>query len=475
MHLNSGLIIILTIPALLVYILLTLRPNVGLMVLVFVIYTNLSDILISKFGLPSLAQPLITLLIVVILTRTLVFQDRSQGWITPFILMGAYTLLGSLALFYASDVGQAIASLLVYLKDVIIGLVVIFYIQNAKSLRLAVWALLAAGILMGTISVFQVFTGTYSKLYAGFGQVANLSASDFRLAGVLNDPNFYAQIMVVLVPIALERFLDEKPAILRFLAGWALIVCTVTILYTYSRGSFIALGIVALLVILQQRRRPLAPVLLLLTLGFILFQFLPQQYTQRISTLLQVLPGANNSATLDASIQARSLTDIVGWTMFTDNPIFGVGIGNFNSRYLQYALQLGVGQNVETQSAHNLYLQVAAERGIVGFLSFVAILYFSFTTLAQARSLFLKQNLTEFANLSTALGIGLIGYLVAALFLHDAYIRYLWLLVGIAASFLPVARNSKSESKSDVEYHRMLFKPWLSQPFEANDAHSTND
>lgn len=348
MHLNSGLIIILTIPALLVYILLTLRPNVGLMVLVFVIYTNLSDILISKFGLPSLAQPLITLLIVVILTRTLVFQDRSQGWITPFILMGAYTLLGSLALFYASDVGQAIASLLVYLKDVIIGLVVIFYIQNAKSLRLAVWALLAAGILMGTISVFQVFTGTYSKLYAGFGQVANLSASDFRLAGVLNDPNFYAQIMVVLVPIALERFLDEKPAILRFLAGWALIVCTVTILYTYSRGSFIALGIVALLVILQQRRRPLAPVLLLLTLGFILFQFLPQQYTQRISTLLQVLPGANNSATLDASIQARSLTDIVGWTMFTDNPIFGVGIGNFNSRYLQYALQLGVGQNVET-------------------------------------------------------------------------------------------------------------------------------
>jgi hypothetical protein len=161
--------------------------------------------------------------------------------------------------------------------------------------------------------------------------------------------------------------------------------------------------------------------------------------------------------------------------MFTDNPVFGVGIGNFNSRYLQYALQLGVGQNVETQSAHNLYLQVAAERGIVGFLSFVAILYFSFTTLAQARSLFLKQKLTEFANLSTALGIGLVGYLVAALFLHDAYIRYLWLLVGIAASFLPVARNISSESKPDAEYHRMLFKPWLAQPFEADDAHSTSD
>ena len=54
MHLNSGLIIILIVPALLIYILLTLRPNIGLAALMFVIYTNLSDILISKFGLPSL-------------------------------------------------------------------------------------------------------------------------------------------------------------------------------------------------------------------------------------------------------------------------------------------------------------------------------------------------------------------------------------------------------------------------------------
>ena len=304
--------------------------------------------------------------------------------------MGTYTLLGSLSLFYASDVSQASAQLLVYLKDVIIGLVAIFYIQNTKSLRWAIWALLAAGIVMGTISFFQVFTGTYDRLYAGFGQVASLSAGDYRVAGVLADPNFYAQIMVVLVPIAFERLLDEKPLFLRFLAGWALFVCTVTILYTYSRGSFLALGIVALLAIIQQPRRPLIPVGLLLGFGLILYQFLPEQYTQRISSLLQVIPGASSSATLDSSIQARDTTDIVGWTMFIDNPIFGVGIGNFNIRYLEYARQLGLGQNVETESAHNLFLQVAAERGIFGFLSFAAIIYFSFAALGRAKSLFLK-------------------------------------------------------------------------------------
>jgi putative inorganic carbon (HCO3(-)) transporter len=447
MHLDVGLLAVLAVPALLVYILITLKPEFGLVVLVFAIYTNLSDLLISKFGLPSLAQPLVVLLVLVIFTRQLVFQDRYQGWIAPALLMGTYTLLGSLSLFYASDITQASASLLVYLKDVIIGLVVIFYIQNLKSLRLAVWALLAAGIVMGSISVFQVATGTYDRLYAGFGQVVSLSAGDYRIAGVLHDPNFYGQIMVVLVPLAFERMLDEKPLLLRLAAGWALFVCTVTILYTYSRGDFLALGLVALIAIIQQPKRPLLPAFLILVLGLLLYQFLPAQYTQRISTLLQVIPGASSSATLDPSLQARATTDIVGWTMFTDNPIFGVGVGNFNIRYLEYARQLGLGQNVETQSAHNLFLQVAAERGILGFVSFAAIVYFTFVALSRAKNQFSKQNLSDFANLSAAMSAALIGYLVAALFLHDSYIRYLWLLVGIAWSFPQAAKNLTEEDE----------------------------
>ncbi len=450
MHIDYTLLVLLSVPALITFILLTLRPGLGLVILVFAVYTNLSDILISKFGLPSLAQPLVSLLVLVIVTRWLVFQDQFQGWVAPALLMGTYTLLGSLSLFYASNVTQTSVSLLSYLKDVIIGLVAIFLIQNPKSLRWAVWSLLAAGILMGTISIFQVFTGTFSRLYAGFGQVASLSAGDYRVAGVLNDPNFYGQIMVVLVPLAFERLLDEKRLLLRILAGWALFVCIVTILYTYSRGDFLALGVVALLAIIQQPRRPLIPVFLLLAFGLLAYQVLPDQYTQRIRSLLQVIPGASNSVTLDASIQARAATDAVGWTMFTQNPIFGVGVGNFNTRYLEYARQLGLGQNVETQSAHNLFLQVAAERGILGFLSFAAIIYFTFRALALAKGLFAKQNMNEFANLSAAMSVGLIGYLVAAIFLHDAYIRYLWLLVGIAWGVLQAAKNSHAVEFEDV-------------------------
>ena len=444
MRMDIGLLTLLSVPALLVFILITFRPGLGLAALVIVIYTNLSDILISKFGLPSLAQPLIGLLVLVILTRRLVFQDQFQGWFAPALLMGAFTLFGSLSLFYASDVSRASTSLLSYLKDVIIGLVVIFFIQNPKSLRWAVWALLFSGILMGTISVFQVITGTYDKLYAGFGQVVAFTAGEHRLAGVLHDPNFYGQIMVVLVPLAFERLLDEKKLVLKFLAGWALFVCAITILYTYSRGDFLALGVAGFLAIVLQPRRPWFPIFLALALGLLVYQFLPGQYTERISSLLQVIPGASNSVTIDPSLQARATTDIVGWTMFTANPIFGVGVGNFNTLYDYYARQLGLGQNVETESAHNLYLQIAAERGIVGFLCFAAIIYFTFQALNRARSRFLDLKLNELANLSAAMSTSLVGYLVAAFFLHDAFLRYFWLLIGISWAFLQVSRSKEA-------------------------------
>jgi putative inorganic carbon (hco3(-)) transporter len=451
MRMDFGLLTILSVPALLLFILVTLRPRLGLVALVFAVYTNLSDILISKFGFPSIAQPLVAILILVIITRRLVFQDEFQGWIAPTLLMGTFTLLGSLSLFYASDISQATASLLSYLKDVIIGLVVVFLIQTPRSLRWAVWALLISGILMGTISVFQELTGTFGRLYAGFGQVAVLSAGEYRLAGVVNDPNFYGQILVVLVPLAFDRLLHEKPILLRVLAGWALFVCTVTILFTYSRGDFLALGVVGLLLIILQPKRPWIPAFLVLAFGLLIYQFIPEQYSQRISSLLQVIPGASTSATVDTSLQARATTDIVGWTMFTYNPIFGVGVGNFNTLYDYYARQLGLGQNVETESAHNLFLQIAAERGIVGFFSFAAIIYFTFVMLARARTRFSDLKLSDLANLSTAMSISLTGYLVAAFFLHDSYIRYLWLLVGMACSFPQAARTSISSVQSDEE------------------------
>jgi putative inorganic carbon (HCO3(-)) transporter len=58
------------------------------------------------------------------------------------------------------------------------------------------------------------------------------------------------------------------------------------------------------------------------------------------------------------------------WQMWSDHPWFGVGIGNYEPEYSQYALPLWP---VALGHAHNYYLNVAAEVGVVGLATYVLL------------------------------------------------------------------------------------------------------
>lgn len=441
---NYGLLVLLVIPGIFLLVLSIARPEFGLAVLVFVVYTNLSDILIVRFGFPSVTQPLVAVAVASVFARLILFQEQIRGWAQPFVLLGIYTTLGYISIFYADDVALASSALAYYSKNAIIGLLLVIVIQKPESLRWAVWALLLAGILMGTISVFQVFTSTYTNTYWGFGRVIHLN-DGYRIIGSIGDANYYAQIMVVLLPLAVERFLHHKSLILRILAAWAFAVSALTILYTYSRGGFLALVVVGFVFFIRQPVRPWAAAFFIISVALIIFQFLPEQYTSRISSLFTFIPGNNNTTgAVDASLQGRSAANMVALYMFLDNPIFGVGVGNFNVKFDYYARQHGLGH--ETTGAHNLYLETAAERGLLGFLSFAAIIYSTFKVLQKTRIMSLNGNLGELARICDSVSIGLIGYLVTSIFLHGAYIRYLWILLGIAWSVPQAIPISHSES-----------------------------
>jgi putative inorganic carbon (HCO3(-)) transporter len=439
MNLDINTLLSLAILGLFLFAVAVSRPELGLSALIIVVYANLSEVLIARFGFPSITQPLIGLLGVVILARRIIFQDNFEGWQQLVVLLGIYTFLGYMSIFYASDQALVVETLVYNLKNAVIGLVIIFLLQKKPHLTWVIWSLLFSGIFMGTISTYQVLTGTYGNAYWGFGQAMDDGGGTYRLEGSIGDANYYAQIMVVLVPIAVERFLHEKKLILRFLAGFGIFVLLATIYYTLSRGGFLALLVVAFLIMIRQPSRHYTGFILIGIMLLASYRYMPSEYTERISTLSQVLPDSRTSARKDVSLEERRAANIIGWKMFTDHPVFGVGVGNYNSNLVAYARQLGLVHNVT--SAHNLYLEVAAERGIFGFLSFMAIIYATFRVLQRTKESCLKRNFLEMVGICEALTAGLVGYLVTAAFLHDAYIRYLWLLLGIAWSMPQVLRS----------------------------------
>src|SRR5205807_799143 len=55
--------------------------------------------------------------------------------------------------------------------------------------------------------------------------------------------------------------------------------------------------------------------------------------------------------------------------MLWDHPLFGVGVADFVNYYPQYS-----GEPYGLNHAHNLFLNVAAERGLLGLVTFAAVL-----------------------------------------------------------------------------------------------------
>ena len=337
-------------------------------------------------------------------------------------------------------------------------MIVILLIQRPTSFRQAIWAFIIAGIFMGSISVFQALTSTYDNPYSGFGGWEAQSSGEQsrnRLTGPYDNPNAYSQVMVVIFALALERLWHEKRSLLRFFAGWSAIACSLTIVFTYSRGGVLTLLATVGVLFLQNRPRIL-PVIITVVIGLGLVQFLPSDYTSHISTLQDIIPGQNNNQVNDPSFRGRLSENIAAWRMFLSDPFFGVGLGNYEIQYQDYSRQIGLDTRRITRTPASLYLEVLSQQGLVGVFPFLLLIYTIFAGLRVARLQFAHAGLQDHSNISMALLASFAGYMIAATVKNSAYSNVYWVLVGIALSASLIARYSsreKSELAGLVKYH----------------------
>lgn len=411
------------------------RVEWGLLVLALMVYTNISDIAITFHGAPSVTKSFVFLLLFAILMRWIAYNEKPVGWQRAVALLAGYGVVGFASILYAASPERSQAALEVYIKNAMIVIVVVILLQRAVTLRRVIWALLAAGIFLGTLTVFQYVTGTYGNNYFGFAQTSAAvlvgASSTNRVSGPINDPNYYALIMTVLVPLALDRVWHEKNRWMRILSVWAFGATVAAVVLTYSRSGFVTLVVVIGLMLLY-RTPNLKNLLILLLLGVMLFQFIPTQYTERLESMIAFLPGSSRSLREDEAIRGRTSELLVGWNMFLDNPILGVGYNNYPVYYQAYSRQVGLDPRATERSAHNLYIEILAETGIVGLIFFSVIVLITLRDIYWSVKTLQAYHLKDIADMATAVGVSLLGYLLASVFIHDAYQRYFWLVVGIA-------------------------------------------
>lgn len=423
------------------------RVDIGLYGLILMAYLRISDIAIDYYRAPSIFKPFIALLIVAILIQWMRSRETQKGWGRAALLVLAYGLVVFTSLLYAVNYSTAANAASDFAKNGVITVLLVIIIQNRSTFRGAMWVLVIAGIITGSISVFQYLTKTFANAYGGLGQAEILNivtgVDDYRISGPIGDPNFYAQILVVIVPLAFQFMLSEKKLILRALAAWSLAVCGLSIIFTFSRGGAVALGVVLICLLIYRRLRPLELILIALLI-IAMAAFLPEQYNARLNAMTQIVTGQTDVRE-EASLRGRLSELSVAWKMFSQHPLIGVGVGNYPQYYQSYSRQIGLDPRTENREPHNLFLEVAAETGIIGLFVFFMVLIFSFQAIHQAWLTFKKLGITQYADLVAVFGIAFVGYLTAALFIHGAYPRYLWLLVGLALSLPQVAKKTLGE------------------------------
>ena len=411
------------------------KPELGLITLVFITYTRFSDILVHHHGAPSLAKPFIGLLILMIFVRWWWLGIRPVGWQRAAGLTAGYGLAIAASFLVSDDFARSQIALGIYIKDALVVLIITSILHSVHSLRLTIWALLAAGILMGTISLHQQLTDAFHHNYWGFGQAAvqhiTGKTNDYRLAGPIGDPNFYAQILLVLIPLALDRLWRESTIWARLMATYALFVCSWAFIFTFSRGGLVALAIALGIMFIRRPPRP-AIIVTSAIIVLLMIPWIPSDYTARITTIFEAASSLIDDGETDTAMQGRLSENLVGWQIFMAHPILGVGLNNYPVHYRRYAQRIGLDLRHEDRSAHNLYLQIAAETGLLGLTTFGLLLWIMFRGLRQTFRLLSQRGMTHDAEMVMSFLIAIAGYLIAAIFLHSAYPRYFWLLFGIA-------------------------------------------
>lgn len=450
---NQPVYVLLALGGIGVFLLSLFYEEFGLLVLVFFSYTRFSDVLIEYEGFISIAKPFVVLLIVAILLRWAVYRDPPKGWLRPVLLFGLLSLTGLVSLFYSPVADRVEARLLNDIKDALIAVIVVILLQRGTAFRRVMWVMILVGFFLGTLTVFQYFSGTFDKVYGGFAvsmqhQIVG-GIDDYRATGPVGDPNFFAEIMVVLAPIALERFFHEKKALLRGAALWTFAVSVLSVIFSYSRGGLIALvfGLLVFFLYYPPKKFQI-PVTIIALAVFILF--LPPYYMERLSTLTEIFHMGPTTRVEERSLQGRLSENLTALEMIKTHPLFGVGLNSFSYLFPQYSKKLGLALVATEREAHNLYLEVAAETGIVGFSVFLFVLLSCFLSIFQARRKFKQANMEDYAQLTTGFMAGWLAYLVAAGFIHNAFPRYFYLLMGIALALRMVLENT-IQSSNEVE------------------------
>ena len=186
-----------------------------------------------------------------------------------------------------------------------------------------------------------------------------------RVMSIFDNPNTFAQVLILLLPLLVALTVSSKRWWSRLAAAGTFAVGFAALGMTYSRASWVGLAFAAVVFVVLWNRK-LIPFGILAAL--VVLAILPDTVFNRILTIFN---------TSDTSTNSRFPLYQAAGEFLQQRPVLGAGLGSDAVRQAIGDLNLFHGKD-HFVHCHNIYLQVWCETGLVGVISFVGGILWTF-------------------------------------------------------------------------------------------------
>jgi putative inorganic carbon (hco3(-)) transporter len=291
--------------------------------------------------------------------------------------------LAAVSIGYADNKSLAFKETLKWLE---LGIVMVIVLDLVGTQRAALWimgAMFMAGAAEAAWGAYQFATGAGPDAFAVQGAL--------RAFGHFEQPNPFAGYLTTITPLAVMMTLTSaNPARFRWFAAAATLSIAVGIGLSQSRGAWLGATVAAGVLILtwsHGTRKLVIPGAVLATLAVVaaVSGLLPPAVLDRVAQAIEYF-GVFDVRTVQVTPENWAVVERMahwqaGWYMFVDHPWIGVGAGNYSEAYPAYF----VGPWPEALwHAHNFYLNMLAELGVLGGALLVLMLGLAFRQLGGA-------------------------------------------------------------------------------------------
>ena len=279
-------------------------------------------------------------------------------------------------------------------------IVVVNNIRDRESIKKVFIIIMITAVVVALITIRE---------HADVGNVSSWDKA--RIGGIAGNPNGLGTFFVNYGPLLLGIFIYNAHKIRSWIFMAFFLLCARGAHVTYSRGTWLALGVsIVFITAITRSKKLIIPGILLIGFVAINPSILPESITGRFKSTF-----TNEQSYLEQSVEQKvekSASDrIIIWkgalNMIQHNPVLGFGFGVFPYYIMDYS------EIEEQRDAHNTYLRIAAEMGIPAllvFLSLIAIVFFT------ALWVFRNSKDNFFKGCSVGFMGGVIGLLVACMF-----------------------------------------------------------